>query len=159
MGEIKPIPEGFHTLTPDLIVQGAKEAIEFYKKAFGAKEKGIFYGPDGKTIMHAELEIGNSILFLSDEFPMMHAFAPNSPGGGTSVGLFMYVENVDEIFNNAVSAGAIVTMELMDAFWGDRCGGIIDPFGHRWMLATHKKDLTEEEIRQGMSSMSNMPTS
>ena len=146
--KIKSIPEGFHTLTTDLIVQGAMEAIEFYKHVFGANVRRIFYGPDGKTIFHAELEIGDSILMLSEEIPMMHTFSPKSPGGGTSASLYMYVDNVDVIFAKAISAGASVKMPLMDAFYGDRCCAIIDPFGHRWTLATHIKDLTDEEIKR-----------
>lgn len=142
------IPKGFHKITPTMIVQDAETAIEFYKKVFDAKSNRIFHGPDGKTISHAELEIGDSKLMLSEEIPMMQAFSPKSIGGGTSVSLYIYVDNVDEVFNNAVSAGATVTMPLMDGFWGDRCGSIIDPFGHRWTLATHKKDLSDEEIEK-----------
>jgi len=147
--KVKPIPEGFHTLTTTLVVRDAVSAIEFYKKAFGARVRGIFYGPDGKTIFHAELEIGDSILMLMDEFPDMNAFSPQSPGGGASAGIFMYVPDVDAVFKKAVSNGATVTMPLMDAFWGDRAGGIVDPFGHRWSLATHIKDLSREEIDKG----------
>ena len=146
--EIKSIPEGFRTITANMIVQGADEAVEFYKKVYGAKVRKIFRGPDDKTIGHAELEIGDSKLMLSDEIPMMQAFSPKSPGGGTSISLYIFVDNVDEVFSNAVSAGATVTMSLMDGFWGDRCGSIIDPFGHRWTLATHKKDLSDEEIEK-----------
>lgn len=151
--KIKSIPEGFRTVTPNMIVQGADEAIEFYKKVFGAKVRKIFLGPDGKTIGHAELEIGNSLLMLSDEFPMMHILSPKSPGGGTSVSLYVFVDDVDDVFNKAVTAGATVTMPLMDAFWGDRCGNITDPFGHRWTLATHKKDLSEEELKKASKEM------
>ncbi len=151
--KIKSIPEGFHTITPALTIKGANEAIEYYKKVFGAKVRRIFHGPDGKTVVHAELEIGNSRLMLSDEFPEMHVFSPKSPGGGTSVGLYMFVDNVDEVFNKAISAGATVTMPLMDAFWGDRSGSIIDPFGHNWMLATHKKDLSDEELEKASKEM------
>jgi len=149
--EIKSIPEGSHTITPNMIVQGADEAIEFYKNIFGAKVRKIFYGPDGKTVGHAELEIGDSVLMLSDEFPMMHVFSPKSPGGGTSISLYIFVDNVDDVFNEAVAAGATVIMPLMDSFWGDRCGSITDPFGHRWTLATHIKDVSEEEIKKIVS--------
>ncbi len=152
-GKVKAIPEGFHTLTPALVVRDAAQAIEFYKEAFGAKERRIFYGADGKSIGHAELEIGDSILMLSDEFPEMNIFSPLSPGGGSSVAIYMYVEDVDAVFNRAVSAGATVTMPLMDAFWGDRHGSIVDPFGHRWSLAMHKKDLSEKEIEEGAKAM------
>lgn len=151
--KVKAIPEGFHTLTPALVVHDAIKAIEFYKEVFGAKVKRVFYGPGGKTVGHAELEIGNSKMMLSDEFPSMNVLSPQSPCGCTSASIYIYVENVDEIFNKAVSNGATVTMPLMDAFWGDRAGGILDPFGHRWMLATHIKDLSEEEIVEGAKSM------
>lgn len=147
--KIKPIPEGFHTLTTTLVVRDAAKAIEFYKKVFSARVRRIFYGPDGKTIFHAELDIGDSILMLSDEFPDMKVFSPQSPGGGASAGIFIYVPDVDAVFKKAVSAGATITMPLMDAFWGDRAGGIVDPFGHRWSLATHIKDLSREEIDEG----------
>ncbi len=148
--KVKAIPEGFHTLTTSLIVGDAAAAIEFYKLVFGAMlVRRIFYGPDGKTIAHAELEIGDSKLMLSDEMPGMNVLSPLSPGGGTSASIFMYVEDVDDVFNKAVSNGATVTMPLMDAFWGDRAGGIVDPFGHRWMVAKHIKDLSDEEIEEG----------
>jgi PhnB protein len=148
MEKVKSIPEGFSTLTPSLVVQGGKDAIEFYKQAFGANVKRIFYGPDKKTIFHAELEIGHSILILSEELPMMNLFSPKSIGGGTSVSLYMYVDKVDDVFANAVSAGALVATPLMDTFYGDRCCAIIDPFGHHWILATHTKNLTDEEIKR-----------
>ncbi len=147
--KVKAIPEGFHTLTLTLVVRECAQAVEFYKNAFGARVHRIFYGPDGKKVIHAELEIGDSILMLSDEFPNMNVFSPQSPGGGASAGIFMYVEDVDEVFNRAVSNGATVIMPLMDAFWGDRAGGLVDPFGYRWSLATHIKDLSDEEIEEG----------
>ena len=142
---IKPIPEGHHTLTPHLVVKGAGEAIEFYKKAFGAEELTRMPGPDGKTIMHAALKIGDSRLFLVDEFPQMGSVGPLSLGG-SPVFIHVFVEDVDTVFNQAVSAGAEVRMPLVDAFWGDRYGQLVDPFGHKWSLATHKEDLTPEEI-------------
>jgi PhnB protein len=142
---IKPIPEGHHTLTPHLVVKGASEAIEFYKKAFGAEELTRMPGPDGKTIMHAALKIGDSRLFLVDEFPQMGCVGPLSLGGSPVV-IHVFVEDVDTLFNQAVSAGAEVRMPLVDAFWGDRYGQLVDPFGHKWSLATHKEDLTPEEI-------------
>ncbi len=148
-GKVKAVPKGFHTLTPSLIVRDATKAIDYYKLVFGASIRGVFYGPDNKTIVHAELDIGDSKLMLSDEFPDHNVFSPLSPGGGTSASIFMYVEDVDKVFNSAVSNGAAVTMPLMDAFWGDRAGGIVDPFGHRWMVATHIKDLSQEEIEEG----------
>ncbi len=146
--KVKPIPEGFHTLTPYLVVRDAARGIEFYKRAFGAVELGRLLTPDGKSIMHAALKIGDSVLMLNDEFPDMKALSPQALGG-TGVTLHLYVENVDAAFNKAVSAGATVSMPLMDAFWGDRYGQLLDPFGHKWSLATHKQDLTPEQIRKG----------
>lgn len=151
MEKVKSIPKGFSTLTPSLIVQGATDAIEFYKRAFEANVIRIFHSPDGKIIFHAELEIGDSILMLTEEIPMMNLFSPKSPGGGTSASLYMYVDNVDNIFASAISAGASVKMPLMDTFYGDRCCVIIDPFGHLWTLATHIKDFTDEEIKKFLS--------
>jgi len=145
--QAKPIPGGFHTLTPHLVVKGASQAIDFYKKAFGAQEISRSPGPDGKTIMHADLKIGDSHLFLVDEFPQMGCRGPESIGA-TPVTLHMYVEDVDAAFGKAVAAGAQVRMPLADMFWGDRYGMLTDPFGHCWSLATHKEDLTPEEIRK-----------
>jgi PhnB protein len=142
---IKAVPEGYHTLTPHLIVKGASEAIAFYKKAFGAEEIRRMPGPDGKSLMHAELKIGDSRLFLVDEFPQMGCLGPLGLGG-TPVFIHVYVEDVDAVFNQAVAAGAEVRMPLENAFWGDRYGQLVDPFGHKWSLATHKEDLTPEEM-------------
>ena len=144
---IKAIPEGYHTLTPHLVVKGASQAIEFYKKAFGAEEIIRLPGPDGKSLMHAAIKIGDSPLFLADEFPGMASMGPHSIGG-TPVTIHVYVEDVDTVFNQAVAAGAQVRMPLADMFWGDRYGLITDPFGHSWSLATHKEDLTPEEIEK-----------
>jgi PhnB protein len=143
--QVKPIPSGFHTLTPHLVVKGASEAIDFYKKAFGAEKIGRAAGPDGKSLMHVDLKIGDSRLFLVDEFPEMDCRGPQSIGG-TPVTIHMYVEDVDAAFSKAVAAGAEVRMPLADMFWGDRYGVLTDPFGHAWSLATHKEDLTAEEI-------------
>jgi len=142
---IKPIPEGFHTITPHLVVKGATQAIEFYKKAFGAEEIVRMPGPDGQSVMHAELKIGDSRLWLVDEFPAMGSLGPRGVGG-TPVTIHLYVEDADAIFNQAVAAGAEVRMAMQDAFWGDRYGLIVDPFGHKWSLATHKEDLTPEDL-------------
>jgi PhnB protein len=142
---VKPIPDGYHAVTPTLTVRGASDAIEFYKKAFGAQEVMRFHGPDGKTIMHAEIKIGDSRIMLNDEVPQMKCLSPLSVGGASS-GIFLYVDNADDVFNKAISAGAKAIMPMMDAFWGDRCGGIDDPFGHRWTICTHKKDMTQQEI-------------
>jgi len=150
--KVKAIPEGFHSLIPSLIVNDSVKAIEFYQQAFGAKKRRMFNMPDGHTI-YAEIQIGDSILTLTDEYPEMKAFSPLSSGGGTSTSLLLYVEDVDAVFTKAVSAGATVSMPLNDAFWGDRAGGIIDPFGHRWMLVTHIKDMSDEELQKASTSM------
>jgi PhnB protein len=141
---VEPIPSGFHTLTPHLVVKGASQAIEFYKKAFGAEEIGRAPSPDGKSIMHAELKIGDSRLMLVDEFPEMDCRGPQSIGG-TPVTIHMYVKDADAAFSRAVAAGAQVRMPLADMFWGDRYGVLTDPFGHAWSIATHKEDVTPEE--------------
>lgn len=143
--QVKAIPEGHHTLTPHLVVKGASEAIEFYKKAFSAREVGKLAGPDGKSIMHADLLIGDSHIFLVDEFPHMNCRGPQTIGG-TPVTIHMYVEDVDAAFDKAVKAGAQITMPVSDMFWGDRYGVLADPFGHAWSIASHKEDLTPEEI-------------
>jgi uncharacterized glyoxalase superfamily protein PhnB len=152
----KPIPENYHALTPSLVVENAAQAIEFYKRAFGAKERGRMPGP-GDTIAHAELEIGDSVLMLSDPLPQSTLKLPKELGG-TSVGIFLYVEDVDEVVQQAIDAGAKVTMPVEDQFWGDRFGVVADPFGHQWQIATHTQDLTPEEIlergREVMASMS-----
>ncbi len=143
---IKPVPEGFHTLTPALTVRDAAKAIEFYKKAFNAVELMRLPGPDGK-IMHASLQIGDSRLMLGPEPPesMKHpARAPQTLKAATS-GLYLYVTDADALFAQALKAGAKVIMPLIDQFWGDRAGQVQDPEGHLWWLATHKEDLTPEE--------------
>jgi PhnB protein len=140
----KPIPEGYHTITPYLAVDDASEAIEFYKRAFSAKEQGRMEGPDGK-IAHAELEIGDSKVMLSDPFPQFSTRPPKELGG-TSVSVFMYVEDVDELVKQAVDAGATVEMEVEDQFWGDRFGTVTDPYGHMWSIATHVEDVPPEEM-------------
>ncbi|MGC1452068.1 MAG: VOC family protein [Candidatus Sulfotelmatobacter sp.] len=126
---VKPIPEGYHTLTPYLTVRDAVRAIEFYKQAFGAQERGVMKGPDGK-VMHAELKIGDSIIMLGDEFPEYGALSPQSTGGA-GLGLHIYVDGVDAAFDRAVKAGARVDMPVSDQFWGDRYGKLTDPFGHK----------------------------
>jgi uncharacterized glyoxalase superfamily protein PhnB len=145
--QVKPIPSGFQTLTPHLVVKGASRAIDFYKKAFGAQEIGRLTGPDGKSIMHADLKIGDSHVFLVDEFPQMGCRGPEG-GSGTAVTIHIYVEDVDAAFGKAVAAGAQVKMPVSDMFWGDRYGVLTDPFGHAWSIATHKEDLAPEEIRK-----------
>jgi PhnB protein len=152
----KPIPEGYHTLTPYLAVDDASRAIEFYQRAFGAKERVRMPAPNGK-IGHAELEIGDSLVMLSDPFEQATVKPPKQIGGSTA-SIFMYVEDVDEMVQQAVDAGAKVTSEIQDMFWGDRFGSIEDPFGHTWSIATHVEDLSPEEIaergREAMASMS-----
>lgn len=145
-GRVKPIPEGYHTATPYLIVRDAARAIEFYKKAFGAIELLRFPSPDGK-IMHAEIRIGDSPIMLADEVPEMGARGPESLGG-SPVSILLYVEDVDALFSQAVAAGAKVQRPVKDQFYGDRSGGVTDPFGHVWYIATHKEDVSPEEMRK-----------
>ena len=144
------IPKGYHTVTPSLVVAGAAKAIDFYKKALGAEERMRFPGPDG-TIMHAELQIGDSIVMLGDEMPEQGGRGPKSIGG-TPVSFFVYRDNVDAAWKQAVDAGATPNMPLADQFWGDRTGCLEDPFGHRWWLAQHIQDLTPEELQKGAES-------
>ena len=148
---VKPIPEGYHTLTPYFTVRDAARAIEFYKQAFGAVEKGVMNGPDGK-VMHAELRIGDSLFMLADEFPQYGSLSPQSTGG-TGMGLHIYVEDVDSAFDRAVKAGATTEMPVTDMFWGDRYGQIEDPFGHRWSIATHIRDVAPADMQKAMQSM------
>lgn len=147
---VQPIPQGMHTITPHLTCAGAADAIEFYKKAFGAVEMGRMPGPDGK-IMHAQLKIGDSPVMLVDEFPEWGGKGPKTLNG-TPVTIHMYVPDADAVFKRAVEAGATVKMEMADMFWGDRYGVLIDPFGHSWSIATHIKDMTPEEMAQAMKS-------
>jgi PhnB protein len=144
---VKRVPQGFHTVTPHLVVRGASEAIEFYKKAFGARELSRAPGPDGKSLMHAEIQIGDSHVFLNDEYPDMGSVSPLALKG-TPVTIHLYVEDVDRVFQQAVQAGAKVAMPLADQFWGDRYGIVIDPYGHRWSLASHVKDMTPQEMQK-----------
>ena len=144
---VKRVPQGFHTVTPHIVVRGASEAIEFYKKAFGARELSRSPGPDGKSLMHAEIQIGDSRIFLNDEFPDMGALSPLSHKG-TAVTLHLYVEDADRLFQQAVQAGAKVAMPIMDQFWGDRYGIVTDPYGHRWSIASHIKDMTPQEMQK-----------
>ena len=145
---VRPVPEGHHTVTPGLCIRGADRALEFYQRAFGAQVVERANGPDGR-IMHAAIKIGDSIVFLSDEFPEMSGAcrAPETLKGATG-GLYLYLPDVDAAFDRAVKAGAKVLMPLADMFWGDRFGQVQDPFGHIWSLATHKEDLTPEQMTQ-----------
>lgn len=139
---VRPIAEGFHTVTPTIIVKGGAKAIEFYKKAFGAEEVMSIPGPNG-MVMHAEIRIGDSIIMLSDEWPEYGAKAPAPDHWSSS--LHLYVSDVDKAFQRAVDAGCSVRMPVADMFWGDRYGKVVDPFGHQWGLATHKEDVSPEE--------------
>jgi PhnB protein len=143
---VKPIPEGYHTLAPYLAVDNAAEAIDYYKEAFGAKERVRMNAPGG-AIGHAELEIGDSVVMLSDPFPQSSTKPPKELGG-SSMSVFMYVEDVDAVVKQAVDAGATVLMEVADQFWGDRFGTVQDPFGHTWSVATHVEDVPPEEMAE-----------
>ena len=145
-GEVKAVPEGFHTITAHLSVRGGDKAIEFYKKAFGAQVLGVHHTPDGK-VMHGMLKVGDSFLMLADEFPGMGTPAPQTLGGSPVV-LNIYVEDVDALWNQAVAAGATVTMPLADQFWGDRYGQVKDPFGHGWALGSRRENVTPEEMER-----------
>ncbi len=153
MGEkVKPVPEGMHTLTPHIVCAGAAEAIDFYKKAFGATELMRMPGPHGK-LMHASLKIGDSTLMLVDEMPQWGALGPRALKG-SPVTLHLAVPNVDEVFARAVAAGATVKMPVADMFWGDRYGVVVDPFGHEWAIATRIRDMTPDEmIAAGRAAM------
>jgi PhnB protein len=148
---VKPIPDGMHTLTPHLVCAGAATAIDFYKKAFNAVEQARLPGPDGK-LMHAAVRIGDSSLMLVDENPRYGMLGPKTLKG-SPVTIHLYVNDVDATVAQAVSAGAKITTPVADMFWGDRYGQLEDPFGHRWSVATHKRDLSPEEMREGMAKM------
>jgi PhnB protein len=147
-----PIPEGYNTISPYLAVDDAAQAIDFYSRAFGAKERGRLPGPDGK-VMHAEIQIGDSVLMLSDPFEQSPHRSPNERGGTTGA-LFKYVEDVDAVVQQAVDAGATLTAPVEDMFWGDRYGKVSDPFGHEWQVATRTEDLSPEEMaKRGEQAM------
>ncbi len=146
MGKAKPIPDGYHTMTPNMVVRDAPGAMEFYKKAFGAEEVMRNYLPDGKTVINGQMRIGNSMFMLCEELPQMRGCVSPAQLGGTTMGLFLFVEDVDAAFARAKAAGVQVVMEPADMFWGDRYCKVIDPYGHWWEIATHKEDLTAEEI-------------
>ena len=148
-----PIPSAFHTITPHLVIKGAEGAIDFYKQAFGAEEvcRMPFPGPDGTNrIGHAELQIGDSMLFLADEFPENGITGPN---GHSPVTIHLYVPDVDAVYNRAIEAGATATMPPADMFWGDRYSKLVDPFGHHWSVATHIEDVTPEQMKERMAAM------
>jgi PhnB protein len=143
---VKAVPEGLHTITPHLVVNDGEKALEFYKMAFGAEIGPVHKTPDGK-VMHAEFKIGDSKLFLADEFPGMGCPSPKT-AGGSSVVLNLYMDGIDKVFDQAVSAGATVTMPLGNQFWGDRYGQLKDPFGHNWALGQHVEDVAPEEMKR-----------
>jgi uncharacterized glyoxalase superfamily protein PhnB len=144
------IPEGYSTVTVYLILKGTDKALEFYAKAFGAKETVRLPSPDGKGVMHAEMKLGNSVIMLGEEMPEAGAVSPQSLGG-SGVGVHLYVEDVDAAFAKAVEAGCTAKMPPADMFWGDRFAKLEDPFGHQWSLATHTEDLSEEEMMKRMA--------
>ena len=148
---VEGIPDGIHTITPHIVCRGAAEAIEFYKKAFGADEVARFPAPDGSMIMHAQIRIGDSIVYLTDEHPGMNP-SPKQLGGSPVV-LALSVEDADTAFQRAVDAGAKPTMPLEDTFWGDRYGVVEDPFGHSWSISTHVRDVTPDEITAGAKAI------
>jgi PhnB protein len=150
MANVKPIPEGYHSVTPYLIVSGAADAIDYYKKAFGAVE--LFRMDHGGKIGHAEIKIGDSPFMLADEMPEMGYRSPKSLGG-TPVSLMIYVEDVDTIYNQAIAAGGTQVKPLQDQFYGDRSGTLTDPFGHVWTVATHKEDVSEEEMNRRLAAV------
>jgi PhnB protein len=154
MPQVKPVPEGMHTVTPHLVCGGAADAIAFYKKAFNAEEILRMPGPDGK-LMHAMIRIGDSNVMLVDEFPQWGSTSPKTLKG-TPVTIHLAVDNVDALFQRALDAGATVKMPVADMFWGDRYGVLEDPFGHHWSIATHIKDMSPEEMQKAMQALGSM---
>jgi len=150
-GKVNPIPDGYHNITPYLVIKGAATAIDFYKKVFGAVEVMRMPQPDGR-VGHAELKFGDSHVMLADEFPEMSVVGPQTLGN-TSVGILLYVDDCDAVFNRAVALGAKVEKPLVDQFYGDRTGTVIDPFGHKWTIGTHKEDVSPEEMKRRMAAM------
>jgi len=149
MANVKPIPDGYHSVTPYLICNGAADAIEYYKKAFGATE--LFRMDHEGKVGHAELKIGDSPIMLADEYPQMGYRSPKALGG-TPVSIMIYVEDVDTVYKQALAAGATELKPLQDQFYGDRSGTLTDPFGHVWTVATHKEDVTMEEMNRRMAA-------
>jgi PhnB protein len=148
-----PIPKGMHTVTPNLVLKDSAQAIEFYGKAFGAKELSRMPSPDGKGIWHAELKIGDSVIYLNDESPQGTCVAPSAEHKATA-SVHLYVRDSDALFDRAVKAGATVVMPMQDMFWGDRMGMVIDPFGNSWTIATHQRDLTRAQLRKAADEFS-----
>ncbi len=152
MANVKPIPDGYHTVTPHIVVKDIRRAVEFYKKAFGAEERFMMPGPDGKSLMHGEMKIGNSHVMLAAENPQWKSAGPISLGG-TPVTLSLYVTECDKSFKRAVDAGAKPEMPPTDMFWGDRFAMVSDPDGHKWSIATHTSDPTQAQMAEGMKAM------
>jgi len=148
---VKAIPDGYYSLTPYLVCKGAAKALDFYARVFGAQETVRMPGPGG-SIAHAEVKIGNSMLMLADENKERGHLSPDSLGG-TATSIMLYIEDVDEVFKRAVAAGAKAEMPPADMFWGDRMGNIVDPFGHKWAIATHKEDVSPAEMEKRMAAM------
>lgn len=151
MSDVQPIPEGFNTVSPHLVIHNAAEAIEFYQRAFGAEEVTRHGTPGGQGVMHAALRIGDSMIMIADEFPDWGVLGPQAIGG-TAVTIHLYTEDADALYQRAVDAGAEPVMPLEDTFWGDRYGKLKDPYGHHWSIATHVKDLSSEEIEQAAAA-------
>ena len=149
--KVKPIPDGFRAVTPHLVCAGAAEAIDFYRKAFGAVEVTRLPGPNGR-LMHAQIRIGDSSVMLVDEMPEWDTLGPKALKG-SPVGIHLYVDDADAFVARAAKAGAKVTMPVSEQFWGDRYGIVIDPYGHRWSVATHVRDVTPKEMEQAMKEM------
>jgi PhnB protein len=145
--KVKPIPAGMRTVIPNMTIVGCAKAIEFYKRAFGAEQLDLFMGPDGKSVWHAALKIGDSVVFVADEIQGMSGPGPG-PGRPSPVRLWLYVKDCDAAFKRALDAGAKTRMAPEDMFWGDRCGAVSDPFGYEWTIATRVKDLTRDEMRR-----------
>jgi PhnB protein len=152
MSRVKPIPDGYHAVTPFLVVSDAARAMEFYKAAFGAKERMRMAGPGGK-IVHAEMTIGDAVIMVADEFPEWGNLSPESLNG-SPVRMALYVEDVDDVASRAVAAGAKVLIPVADQFYGDRSGRLADPFGHLWIVATHIEDVSPGEMQERMDALS-----
>lgn len=152
MGQTKPIPKGHHTVTPNLVLRDCAEAIAFYQRAFGAKELMRMPSPDGTRIWHAELQIGDSIVYLGDEMPGNLARAPTA-GEPAAMSIQLYVPGCDAFFERAVKAGAKATRPLQDMFWGDRMGTVMDPYGYQWTIGTHVRDVSQRELERAMEAL------
>ncbi len=154
MSDVKPIPDGYEGVIPYMVVENASDAIDFYKKAFGAKETARVPAPDGDKLMHAEIKIGNSFIFLCDDFPEWSGKSRTPQAfGGSPIDIHLYVADIDKIVNQAREAGAKVTMEPKDMFWGDRHGRVVDPYGHGWSFSTHVRDVPAEEMKKAAEEM------